>query len=96
MQKIIVIVLALATFVVGAAVSYHNPQVVSLDYLLGTAALPLGTLVVGIMAVTILVMALLYWLGTLPRRAELARLRRRLNRAEDELASLRKLPLKDG
>ena len=96
MRKIVVLLLVVATFCLGAAFSYHNPQSVTLNYLAGQAELSLGALVMAAIAATVAVMALVFWLISLPRRAETLRLRRRLDKAESELNNLRQLPLKDG
>ncbi len=96
MRRIVVLLLVIATFCAGAAFSYHNPQSVSLNYLAGQADIALGALVMAAIATTVALMVLVFWLISLPRKAELLRLRRRLDKAENELHNLRQLPLKDG
>jgi uncharacterized membrane protein YciS (DUF1049 family) len=96
MQQIIVLFLVVLTFCLGAAFSFHNPQAVQLNYLIGQAEFALGALLMSVIAATVAFMVLIYWILGLPRKAELARLRRQLQKAESELANLRKLPLKDG
>ncbi len=96
MQRLIILALLLLSFCLGAAISYHNPQVVELNYLTGKLEQPLGVLLVLVAAVTVGIMVLIYWSLTLPQRAERARMRRRLEKAESELANLRTLPLQDG
>ncbi len=96
MKRLIILALLLLSFCLGAAISYHNPQAVELNYLAGTLEQPLGVLLVLVAALCVAIMVLIFWALTLPQRAERARLRRRLDKAESELASLRTLPLQDG
>lgn len=96
MRRIVVLLLVIATFCLGAAFSYHNPQAVTLNYLAGQTEIALGALVMATVAFSVAVMVLMFWLISLPRRAETLRLRRRLEKAENELHNLRQLPLKDG
>ena len=96
MQKVVVLIVLIAMFCVGAAFSYHNPQSVALNYLIGEAKVPVGALLMTVIAASVSLMVLLAWLLALPGRAERLRLRRRLERAEKELDKLRQLPLKDG
>lgn len=96
MQKIIVLLILVVTFCVGAAFSYHNPNAVTLNYLAGSMQLPLGALLMGTVALTVCLMVLLGWILSLPGRADRLRLRRRVDRAEKELDKLRNLPLQDG
>lgn len=93
MRKILVLVLAVLMFCVGAAFSYHNPQVVEINFLAGHLQLPLGALLMTVVASTALLVTILAWVLGLPRRAELMRLKRRLERTEKELDRLRSLPL---
>lgn len=96
MRRIVVLLVLLAAFCFGAAFSFHNPQPVEFNYLAGQIQAELGALLIGAVALTVVFMVAIYAVLMLPRRAELARLRRRLSKAEDELGRLRKLPLKDG
>ncbi len=96
MRRIVILILLIATFCLGAAFSYHNPQIVELNYLAGNFSPPLGALLMAVVAGTVGLMVLIYAVLGVPRRAELARLRRRLEKAESELVNLRNLPLQDG
>ncbi len=96
MQRILILLVLIVMFCIGAAFSYHNPQAVQLNYLIGETELPLGALLMACVAITISLMVLLAWLISLPGRAERLRLRRRVDRAEKELDKLRQLPLQDG
>ena len=96
MRRIVVLSVLAVVFAIGAAFSYHNPQAVDLNYLAGTLQAPLGAVLTAAIAVTVAVLVLVYAVLSVPRRAELARLRRRLDKAETELSRLRSLPLKDG
>lgn len=96
MRRLLVLILLLLTFSLGLAFSYHNPQAVTLNYLAGSLDAPLGVLLIATMALSIALMIAIYWVLSLPRRAEVRRLKRRIDKAESELDGLRSLPLKDG
>lgn len=95
MTRLIVLVLVILAFALGLAFSFHNPQQVTLNYLLGSVDIALGVLLIATLAVSVTVMLMLGALLSLPRRATIARLKRRIDKAESELANLRQLPLKD-
>lgn len=93
MGRLLIVLLLVASFCLGAAVSYYNWTSVPFHYLAGQAELPLVALLLGAFLAGIVVM----WLLTLARLFLLARDNRRHQRQirdlEAELRSLRALPL---
>jgi lipopolysaccharide assembly protein A len=93
MGRLVVALLLVASFCLGAAISYYNWSAVTFHYLAGQAELPLIALLLGAFLVGIIVM----WLLTLARTFVLSRDSRRYQRQirelEAELKSLRQLPL---
>ena len=93
MGRLLVILLLVAGFCLGAAVSYYNASPVTFHYLAGQVELPLIALLLGAFLLGIVVM----WLLNLARLFMLSRDSRRQQRQirelESELKSLRDLPL---
>src|SRR5688572_14457723 len=93
MGRLVVIVLLVAGFVLGAAISFYNGTAVTFHYLAGQVELPLIALLVGAFFAGVLVM----WLLSVARLFGLSRESRRQQRQirdlEAELRSLRELPL---
>jgi len=93
MGRLLVTLLLLAAFCLGAAVSYFNWAPVSFHYLAGQTQLPLIALLLGAFLLGVVVM----WLLNLARVFVLSRDSRRQQRQirdlEAELKSLRDLPL---
>ena len=93
MKRLIVLLLSAAVFCLGAAFSYFNREAVRVDYLLGEVELTLGLVLVAVFGGTVLLSLCIFWLWSIAQRAELRRLRRKLERNEAELSNLRNLPL---
>lgn len=93
MGRLLIVLLLIVSFCLGAAVSYYNWTSVTFHYLAGRAELPLIALLLGAFLAGIVVM----WLLNLARLFVLARDSRRQQRQirelEAELRSLRALPL---
>jgi uncharacterized integral membrane protein len=93
MGRLLIVLLLIVSFCLGAAVSYYNWTSVTFHYLAGQAELPLIALLLGAFLAGIVVM----WLLNLARLFVLARDIRRHQRQirdlEAELRSLRALPL---
>lgn len=93
MGRLLVVLLLIVSFCLGAAVSYYNWTSVTFHYLAGQAELPLIALLLGAFVAGILVM----WMLNLARLFVLSRDARRQQRQirelEAELRSLRALPL---
>ena len=93
MGRLLVALLLIASFCLGAAISYYNWSAVTFHYLAGQVELPLIALLLGAFLLGIVVM----WLLNLARLFMLSRDSRRQQRQirelESELKSLRDLPL---
>ena len=96
MGRLVTLLLLLAAFCLGAAISYYNWSAVTFHYLAGQAELPLIALLLGAFLAGVVVM----WLLDLARLFVLSRDSRRQQRQiaqlEAELKSLRNLPLDAG
>lgn len=93
MGRLLVVLLLIVSFCLGAAVSFYNWTSVTFHYLAGQAELPLIALLLGAFLGGIVVM----WLLTLARMflqsREVRRQQRQIRELEAELKSLRALPL---
>ena len=84
-------------FLIGAGITFTvlNPQRVSLNYLMGSLELPLALLVVAILALGAVLGLLVAGFLVLRLKRDNRRLRRASRQAEQEVANLRSLPIKD-
>lgn len=80
---------------VGITFTVLNPQQVTLNYLLGSLQLPLALLVVLVLAVGAVLGLLVAGFMILRLKRENRKLRRGTRLAEQEVANLRSLPIKD-
>ncbi|MAT50418.1 MAG: hypothetical protein CMK32_04445 [Porticoccaceae bacterium] len=80
---------------VGITFTVLNPQQVTLNYLLGSLQLPLAVLVVLVLAVGAVLGLLVAGFMILRLKRENRKLRRGTRLAEQEVANLRSLPIKD-
>jgi putative membrane protein len=82
---------------IGAGITFTvlNPQQVTLNYLLGSLQLPLALLVVLVLAVGAVLGLLVAGFLILRLKRDNRRLRRASRQAEQEVANLRALPIKD-
>jgi len=88
------VALFVSVWVAGWAFAHGNPQVVPIDYLLGsTEPLAVWKVVVGAFALGAAVAALYLGLALLKDRVEIRRLQRTLRRLEDELRDFRNKPI---
>jgi uncharacterized integral membrane protein len=92
MLRLLVVMLLILVFALGASLGYFNSQNVQFDYLFGTVQLRLVVLVVASVLISALLTLLLCAGRLLGLAAELRRLRRDLRNAETELKNLRNLP----
>lgn len=93
MWRLLITLLLIAVFCLGAAFSYFNWSSVTFNYLAGEAQLPLIALlllafIVGVVVMGLLNVARMFVLGRDNRR-----LQRQVRELEGELKSLRNLPL---
>lgn len=95
MLRILVIFALILFLVLGASIGYFNAQEVQFDYLAGTVTLPLIALVIGEFVLAVLLTLLICLGRMLGLKAEIRRLRKRLQGTEAELKSLRDLPIRE-
>jgi lipopolysaccharide assembly protein A len=91
--RLLVALLLVAAFCLGAAVSYFNWGSVHFHYLAGEAELPLIALLLAAFVLGALVMGLLNLARAFTLGREAKRQQRRVRELEAELKSLRELPL---
>ncbi len=95
MQRIITLIIFIAVFAAGAAFSAINNGPVELNYYLGTITLPISVVVIASIVAGIILGALAIFVGTLGLRYENRRLHKKVAVSEQEINSLRILPIKD-
>ena len=95
MQRIITLIIFIAVFAAGAAFSAINNGPVELNYYLGTITLPISVVVIGSIVTGIILGALAIFIGTLGLRYENRSLNKKIAVNEQEINSLRILPIKD-
>ena len=95
MQQIITIIIFITVFAAGAAFSAINNGSVDIQYYLGMVTLPLSVVVIVSLVTGIVLGALAIFIGSLRLRYENRRLQKKVDVGEQELNSLRILPIKD-
>lgn len=95
MRRILTIAIFIIVFTVGAAFSAINTNPVEINYYLGTLAAPLSVVIVLSLIVGIILGALAIFLSSLRLRYENSRLNKKLAISDQEINSLRILPIKD-
>jgi putative membrane protein len=95
MQRIITLIIFIAVFAAGAAFSAINNGPVELNYYLSTITLPISVVVIGSIVAGIILGALAIFISTLGLRYENRRLNKKIAVNEQEINSLRILPIKD-
>ena len=93
MGRLIIALLLLVGFVLGAAVSYYNGSVVTFHYLAGQVQLPLIALLLAAFLLGLVVMWLLNLARVFVLSRDSRRYQRQIRELEAELRSLRNLPL---
>ena len=93
MGRLLVTLLLIATFCLGATVSYFNWSPVTFHYLAGQAELPLIALLLAAFVLGVLVMGLLNFARMFMLGRDTRRQQRQIRELESELRSLRNLPL---
>jgi putative membrane protein len=96
MGRLATLLLLLAAFCLGAAISYYNWSAVTFHYLAGQAELPLIALLLGAFLAGVVVMWLLDFARLFVLSRESRRQQRQIVQLEAELKSLRNLPLDAG
>jgi putative membrane protein len=95
MRRILTIIIFIIVFVVGIAFSAINNDPVTLNYYLGTLSIPLSIVVVISIILGLVLGALAIFMTSLQLRYENRRLHKKLETSEQEINSLRILPLTD-
>ena len=95
MQRIITIAIFIAVFAAGAAFSAVNNTPINIQYYLGTVTMPISIVVIVSLVIGIMIGALSIFIGSLKLRYENRRLQNKIDLREQELDSLRILPIKD-
>jgi uncharacterized membrane protein YciS (DUF1049 family) len=94
-RKIVIFAVFISAFVISTAFAAFNMQTVSLDLFFVQWQLPLAVLLIAILLVGLIIGATLIALSTLRIRYDNRRLVSKLQNAEQELNSLRILPVRD-
>jgi len=95
MRQILTIAIFITVFTIGAAFSAINTDPVAVNYYLGSITAPLSVIIVLSIVTGIILGAAIIFTRTLRLRYENRRLHKKLNVSEQELDSLRILPIKD-
>ena len=95
MRRILTIAIFITVFALGAAFSTINTAPVAVNYYLGSITAPLSVIIVLSIVAGIILGALIIYTGTLRLRYENRRLQKKINVSEQEIDSLRILPIKD-
>lgn len=94
-RKIIILAVFISAFVISTAFAAFNMQAVSLDLFFVQWQLPLAILLIAVFLLGLALGATLIALSTIRIRYENQRLVKKLQNAEQELNSLRILPVRD-
>ena len=95
MGRIITIITFITVFIFGAGFSAINTDPVAVNYYLGSISLPLSIIIVLAIVLGAGIAAFALFMGTLRLRYENRRLSKKLELSEQEINSLRILPVKD-
>jgi putative membrane protein len=95
MQRIITIIIFITVFAAGAAFSAINNGPVELNYYIGTFTLPTSVAIIASIVIGITLGALAIFISTLGLRHENRRLHKKVAINQQQINSLRILPIKD-
>ena len=95
MRRIITIVIFVCVLIASAAFAAFNMAPVTVNFYLSELTLPLSVVIVISVIAGVVIGALVLFLGTLKLRYENRRLQHKLSLSEQEINSLRILPIKD-
>ncbi|WP_438971060.1 LapA family protein [Methylophaga sp.] len=95
MRKIFFLVIFILIFLISAAFAAFNMNAVTVNYYFGDLTMPLSALLVIAILLGVLLGAIVLVLATLKLRYENRRLKSKLSVSEQEIDSLRILPIKD-
>jgi len=95
MRKIFFLLIFALIFIISAAFAAFNMAPVTVNYYFGELTMPLSALLVLAMLAGVALGAIILLIGTLKLRYENRRLQHKLSVSEQEIDSLRILPIKD-
>ena len=95
MRRVITIAIFIIIFSIGAAFSAINIEPISVNYYLDSVSLPLSVLVILSLVAGIIIGATAIYISSLRLRYDNNRLQKKLVTSEQEINSLRILPIKD-
>ena len=95
MRRIVTIAIFITVFAIGAAFSAINTDPIAINYYLGSITAPLSVIVVLSIVTGIILGAAIIFTNTLRLRYENRRLQKKLTISEQEIDSLRILPIKN-
>ena len=95
MRRIITFTIFLCVFIASATFAAFNMTPVTVNFYLAHTTLPLSVIIVIAMLAGVIIGALALFLATLKLRYENRRLHHKLSLSEQEINSLRILPIKD-
>jgi len=95
MRRIVTIAIFITVFAIGAAFSAINTDPIAINYYLGSMTAPLSVIVVLSIVTGIILGAAIIFTNTLRLRYENRRLQKKLTISEQEIDSLRILPIKN-
>jgi len=95
MRKIIFLLIFVLIFLISAAFAAFNMDAVTVNYYFGQLTFPLSALLVIAMLAGVALGTIVLFMATLKLRYENRRLQHKLSVSEQEINSLRILPIKD-
>ena len=95
MRRLLTLLILVIVFIAGITFTSVNTDPVTLNYYFGSLSLPLSGLVLISLTIGVLLGALAVSLATLRLRYDNRRLQKQVTLAEQEIDSLRVLPLRD-
>ena len=95
MRRLFTIFIFIIVCVIGATFAAINTHEVVINYYFGSLALPLSIIIILSIVIGLLLGAIAMMFGSLKRRYEVSQLQKKLSISEQELNSLRILPIKD-
>jgi len=95
MRKILTITIFSIVFIIGLIFSAKNTHEVVINYYLGSVSMPLSVVIIASIVIGLFLGAVIMSMSGLRKRYEINQLQKKLNISEQELNSLRILPIKD-
>jgi len=95
MRRILTIIIFSVVFTLGAIFSAKNTHEVMINYYLGSISMPLSVVIILSIVIGLFLGAMALVMSGLRRRYEISQLQKKLTISEQELNSLRILPIKD-